>query len=74
MGVKEVVINLQASNAALRKQLADCKRLNTKLRQLALHIQGAECFACRSIVCPDRERLFRDALGRSLLNLRNPPR
>jgi len=71
VGIKEVVVNLRATNAALQKQLTDCKRQNAKMREALLH--GPECWICRpSQTCPDRERLFRVAFSRQLLNLRNP--
>jgi len=66
MGIKDVA-------SGLSRQLGECRRQNAKLRALALHACGAECERCRLIVCPERERLFKDAFSRQLLNLRTPP-
>lgn len=65
MGIKEVVINLRASNQALEKRLLDVKRQNAKLRDFAVH----DCEICRVCRCPERERLFRAAFARELLTL-----
>ena len=58
--------NERAAQDALRKQLADCRRQNARLRAAMLH----DCAVCRIAWCDARERLIDQALGRQRQTLR----
>ena len=51
---------------ALRKQVAELRRANTRLRAVALH----DCGICRC--CIERERLVDQALGRQRQTMQIP--
>jgi hypothetical protein len=68
MGQRDVLINLSATNQALRRELQDCKRQNTRMRAALLHT----CEVCRVCACPKRERLFNEAFSRQLQTLKVP--
>lgn len=66
----DTIFGLRGTCDMLRRENAELKRRAARMRAVIFH--ELDCSVCRIAVCEQREKLLREALGRSWLTLRVP--